>query len=738
MRLGVGRQSGARLLLPIGVNDTVVPVYDDERTSIVSYVLVSYDYHSQMSELERPKDVSESAVSSSLFDSVNALSLNSSNGSLGSGDDSILSLSGSFSSLVSDPISYTQDFHARVSFTDDGPLGKAKYSLKDAGLCTVEAVAYTPRKDLIQIKGISEAKVDKITEAASKLVPLGFTSASQLHAQRLEIIQITSGSSELDKILEGGIETGSITEIYGEFRSGKTQLCQPLCVTCQLPLDQGGGEGKAMYIDAEGTFRPQRLLQIAERFGLNGADVLENVAYARAYNTDPQAASMMVETSVLITGFCLATDCKLNMEFVPSTKVVKRIEATHVSGHKLDCSFGNIGSIDQDLLMEVLSCLSPKILMRCCCVCKPWYVLIHRYFVPRITPSLPFLGLDVRIHTNPVIGRAAISEVGADVHVWPPVFNIHDSDYSPDVSHLLDSQGGLMLFRHPSEKYYVVWNPNTKQFLLVPCPDYSGTKVALAVEIQHWKPDRDMDLFKIVSFPREGEILSGTLDIYHSRSSTWFEHKVKHINNPNSSLVDYETYLKFHVPVDKCLYYLDQISVYLQGKLFILSYPHNLSWFSIGDSNLDDVEFHFIDLPDRVDTKTRRSGRIGSCGGRLQYAQTDRVLSLVQIWVVTVDTRIWTEMYRVTLLALIRHPELVHLRKVLFPGMRRKLKLLALHPESDDGVIIWTPNLIFCYYLKSRNLVSLQCSNVLNDALERTPKDAFPFTRCLASLALAC
>ncbi|KAG6414278.1 hypothetical protein SASPL_126996 [Salvia splendens] len=183
--------------------------------------------------------------------------------------------------------------------------------LKDAGLCTVESVAYAPRKELLQIKGISDAKVDKIIEAgtfsctslmASKLVPLGFTSATQLHAQRLEIIQITSGSKELDRVLEGGFETGSITELYGEFRSGKTQLCHTLCVTCQLPLDQGGGEGKAMYIDAEGTFRPQRLLQIAERFGLNGADVLENVAYARAYNTDHQsrllleAASMMVET----------------------------------------------------------------------------------------------------------------------------------------------------------------------------------------------------------------------------------------------------------------------------------------------------------------------------------------------------------------------------------------------------------------------------------------------------------
>lgn len=67
----------------------------------------------------------------------------------------------------------------------------------------------------------------------------------------------------------GGIETGSLTEIFGEFRTGKTQLCHTLCVTCQLPLDQGGGEGKALYIDTEGTFRPQRLVAIAERFNMN-------------------------------------------------------------------------------------------------------------------------------------------------------------------------------------------------------------------------------------------------------------------------------------------------------------------------------------------------------------------------------------------------------------------------------------------------------------------------------------
>ncbi|KAI8463445.1 MAG: DNA recombination and repair protein Rad51 [Monoraphidium minutum] len=90
--------------------------------------------------------------------------------------------------------------------------------------------------------------------------------------------------------------------MYGEFRSGKTQLSHTLCVTCQLPVDMGGAEGKALFIDTEGTFRPQRLAQIAERFGLAVNEVLDNVAYARAHNTDHQqtllaaAAGMMADS----------------------------------------------------------------------------------------------------------------------------------------------------------------------------------------------------------------------------------------------------------------------------------------------------------------------------------------------------------------------------------------------------------------------------------------------------------
>ena len=100
----------------------------------------------------------------------------------------------------------------------------------------------------------------------------------------------------------GGMETGSLTELFGEFRTGKSQLCHTLAVTCQLPVDMGGGEGKCLYIDTEGTFRPVRLLAVAERYGLNGEEVLDNVAYARAYNADHQhqlltAASALMSES---------------------------------------------------------------------------------------------------------------------------------------------------------------------------------------------------------------------------------------------------------------------------------------------------------------------------------------------------------------------------------------------------------------------------------------------------------
>ena len=109
-------------------------------------------------------------------------------------------------------------------------------------LAQVEAVAYATIAQLSKIKGLGEAKVQKMKDAAAKLVPMGFTTAAEYHKQRKQILKIHTGSKELDKLLADGFETGSITEMFGEFRTGKTQLCHQLCVTCQLPLESGGAE----------------------------------------------------------------------------------------------------------------------------------------------------------------------------------------------------------------------------------------------------------------------------------------------------------------------------------------------------------------------------------------------------------------------------------------------------------------------------------------------------------------
>ena len=89
-------------------------------------------------------------------------------------------------------------------------------------------------------------------------------------------------------------------QLFGEFRSGKSQLCHQLAVTCQLPMDKGGAEGKCLWIDTEGTFRPERLVGIATRYDLNPQQVLDNVIVARAYNTDHQLNLLMQGAAFMV------------------------------------------------------------------------------------------------------------------------------------------------------------------------------------------------------------------------------------------------------------------------------------------------------------------------------------------------------------------------------------------------------------------------------------------------------
>lgn len=160
--------------------------------------------------------------------------------------------------------------------------------LKSSGICTIRGLQMTTKKKLCAIKGLSETKVDKIKEAVTKINSSAFATALEVSQKRKTIFKISTGSEELNKLIGGGVESMSITEVFGEFRTGKTQLSHTLCVTCQLPGANDYTGGKVIFIDTENTFRPNRLRDIADRYNLDHDAVLSNVLYVRAYTSEHQ------------------------------------------------------------------------------------------------------------------------------------------------------------------------------------------------------------------------------------------------------------------------------------------------------------------------------------------------------------------------------------------------------------------------------------------------------------------
>ena len=99
-------------------------------------------------------------------------------------------------------------------------------------------------------------------------------------------MRCTTGSKSLDGLLQGGIESQALTEIAGEFGSGKSQLCHTLCVTANLPKEKQGLGGNVIFIDTENTFRPERVNQISEALGvLNPDEILETIFVCKTYNS---------------------------------------------------------------------------------------------------------------------------------------------------------------------------------------------------------------------------------------------------------------------------------------------------------------------------------------------------------------------------------------------------------------------------------------------------------------------
>lgn len=167
-----------------------------------------------------------------------------------------------------------------------GPATAEK--LRTEGYANIEKIATALPHELAEIADISVDAAKKAIEAAKKASEVGFETADLVFERRKGIHKITTSSKELDELLGGGVETQGITEAYGRYGSGKSQLAFQLSVNVQLPPEQGGLGGKALFIDAESTFRPERIRQIAEGKGLNPDEVLKNILVAKVMNVDHQ------------------------------------------------------------------------------------------------------------------------------------------------------------------------------------------------------------------------------------------------------------------------------------------------------------------------------------------------------------------------------------------------------------------------------------------------------------------
>lgn len=174
-----------------------------------------------------------------------------------------------------------------------GPATAEK--LKDAGFTSIEAIAVASPSELVTAAEIGESTAAKIINAARQAADVGgFETGDMVLERRKTIQKLTTGSSELDYLLGGGVETQSITELYGEFGSGKTQVAHQLAVNTQLPEEHRGLHGSVVIIDTENTFRPERITHMVEGLSerlnieLDPTEFLKHIHVARAYNSNHQ------------------------------------------------------------------------------------------------------------------------------------------------------------------------------------------------------------------------------------------------------------------------------------------------------------------------------------------------------------------------------------------------------------------------------------------------------------------
>jgi DNA repair protein RadA len=161
--------------------------------------------------------------------------------------------------------------------------------LRENGYDDLMTLAVASPKDLSDLAGVAEGSAAKIIAAARKFADVGnFETGEEILERRKSVQKLTTGSKNLDALLGGGFETQAITEFFGEFGSGKTQIMHQAAVNATMPHEAGGFDSDVLMIDTENTFRPERIIQMSKAKNLDPDAVLKRIHVARAYNSHHQ------------------------------------------------------------------------------------------------------------------------------------------------------------------------------------------------------------------------------------------------------------------------------------------------------------------------------------------------------------------------------------------------------------------------------------------------------------------
>lgn len=213
--------------------------------------------------------------------------------------------------------------------------------LMDAGITTVQALSVQTPQSLAEASGMTEDTASKVIGKAQKILGVGFIDAVQLKEIRINRTHLKTGSEDFDKLIGGGFESETTSEIAGDGGIGKTQICHTLAVLAQRPIEEGGLGGDVVWIDTEDTFIPARIEEIAKARGFDPEETLRHIHWALAKNSDNQKQLIIQLFNIVPT---------YNIKLIIIDSIIGHLRGEYIGREMLQSRQGILGSMLQTLL----------------------------------------------------------------------------------------------------------------------------------------------------------------------------------------------------------------------------------------------------------------------------------------------------------------------------------------------------------------------------------------------------